>query len=406
MAKTGDFPTTQRYAERVEDPGMYRFGQGLFLRATVNKDTGTLRKSWIQRVSLDGRRTDKGLGSLEALNVQDAIDLAYGNRRALRKGENPFADRLRHVAPKVPTFAEVVAIVIKARAVNWTGRTRHDREEAMNRYAIPKLGNKRIDAIKPQDIEAVLKPIWTKHPVAARCVRTLLNSALDWAVTHERRTGNPTDSVVRQLPKPNKRQPKNHMRSLPHAEVGAAILTINGTRAALVTKLSMEFLIHTAGRSGEVRCARWTEIDINEAVWTIPADRMKMGRKQRVPLSAQALNVLRRARALHRKTGPLTYVFDTGRGKPINVTTLAKLMESAGIAAVPHGFRSSFSSWCGDTGQPEDIREAALAHFNKDRVAGVYQRSDLLERRRELMQEWSSYIAPITRRHPQTEAPR
>ena len=402
MAKKGDFPTTQRYAERVEDPGMYRFGQGLFLRATVNKHTGSLRKSWIQRVVLDGRRTDKGLGSLESLNVQDAIDLAYGNRRALRRGDDPFADRRRHVAPKVPTFAEVVAIVIKARAVNWSGRTRHDREEAVNRYAIPKLGNKRIDAIRPQDIEAVLKPIWTKLPVAARCVRTLLNSALDWAVTHEHRTGNPTDSVVRRLPKPNKRQPKNHMRSLPHAEVGAAIPAIYGTRAAMVTKLALEFLIHTACRSGEVRGARWDEIDEATATWTIPADRMKMGREQRVPLSAQAGNVLRRARALHRKPGPLTFVFDTGRGKPINVTTLPKLMGSAGIAAVPHGFRSSFSSWCADDGKPEDLREAALAHFNQDRVAGAYQRSDLLERRRELMQEWSSYIAPITRRHPQS----
>ena len=161
----------------------------------------------------------------------------------------------------------------------------------------------------------------------------------------------------------------------------------------------------------EVRGARWSEIEIDaierEGVWTIPASRMKKDREQRVPLSVQAVGILDRARALQR--GRRELVFDTGRGE-INVTTWIKLLQGLKIDAVPHGFRSSFSSWCGDTAQNEDLREAALAHFNKDRIAGVYQRSDLLERRRALMQEWSNYIAPLVRAHPpaptEPEAPR
>ena len=348
------------------------------------------------------------------MTVEEAVDLAIDNRRAMRKGDNPFPDRRRKL-DLVPTFGDVAKIVLGNNAARWKTRTRWDREQALETHALPKLGALPVNAIRSQDVEAVLVPIWTERPVVARRLRGLIKEVLGWAVAREHRTDNPAgealDSV---LPKSNARATKG-MRALDHDAVGAALQTVHDSHAAMATRLAFAFLVHTAGRSGEVRGARWSEIEIDAiqrtGIWTIPASRTKMAREHRVPLSVQAVAILDRARALRR--GRRELVFDTGRdgaGAVINVTTLVKLLQGLKIDAVPHGFRSSFSSWCGDTAQNEDLREAALAHFNKDRVAAVYQRSDLLERRRALMHEWSNYIAPLVRAHPpaptEPEAPR
>ena len=155
--------------------------------------------------------------------------------------------------------------------------------------------------------------------------------------------------------------------------------------------LSFEFLVLTAARSGEVRGARWSEIDRDAAVWTVPGERMKAGREHRVPLSGRALAVLDEARQL---AGSADLVFPSATGRMPSQTGLRKMLRKVGIDAVPHGFRSSFRDWAAEcTETPREVCELALAHVNSDRVEAAYRRSDLFERRRTLMQEWTDYLA-------------
>ena len=182
-----------------------------------------------------------------------------------------------------------------------------------------------------------------------------------------------------------------HMRALPHGEVASAIEKVRASKSGPVVKLAFEFLVLTATRSGEVRGAVWTEIDRDEGVWTIPAPRTKGNREHRVPLSRRALEILEEARALGR--GSLL-VFPSVRGNPLGVTALSRLLKTLRIAAVPHGFRSSFRDWAAEeTDYPRKVAEAALAHTVRNPIGAAYRRTDLFERRRRLIDDWAAYLA-------------
>ncbi|MCY3759462.1 MAG: site-specific integrase [Acidobacteria bacterium] len=183
-----------------------------------------------------------------------------------------------------------------------------------------------------------------------------------------------------------------HMRALPHREVAAAIGTVRGSTALEAGKLAFEYLVLTAARWSEVRWAEWAEIDRSGRVWTIPARRMKMNRQHRVPLCGRALEILEAAEALGEGDGPL--VFTHGEGQPLDDRQLRWMVRELGIAAVPHGFRSSFRDWAAEeTDHPREVIEAALAHVVRNRVEAAYARSDLFERRRVLMNDWARYLA-------------
>ena len=182
-----------------------------------------------------------------------------------------------------------------------------------------------------------------------------------------------------------------HMRALPHGEVSAAIRAVNGSGATPAVKLAFEFLVLTAARSGEVRGATWTEIDLPARVWTIPARRMKSRRDHRVPLCGRAMEILQAARRLGCGASPL--VFPSQGDKPISITRLPRILQSAKVDAVPHGFRSSFRDWAAEeTNYPREVVEAALAHVVGNQTEAAYARSDLFERRRRLMDEWAEYV--------------
>ena len=193
------------------------------------------------------------------------------------------------------------------------------------------------------------------------------------------------DAVSAALPKNAGR--REHHRALPHAEVGAAVQTVRESGASPATKLAFEFLVLTAARTGEVREARWDEIC--GATWTVPAERMKMNREHRVPLSNRAVEVLDEARALMDGSGPI-FPSPTGRG-PLSNGTVVKLLRELGVKAVPHGFRSSFRDWAAETGQRRELAEQALAHSNPNKVEAAYARSDLLQQRAALMEAWAQY---------------
>ena len=194
------------------------------------------------------------------------------------------------------------------------------------------------------------------------------------------------DALTSALPKGG--QVQTHQRALPHDQVAQALATERASNAHLSTKLAFEFLVLTAARSGEVRLTTWNEVDLDGRPWTVPAQRMKAQKEHRVPLSVRAAAML--AEAAELRDGDL--VFPSVTGRPMSDATLSKLIRELAITAVPHGFRSSFRDWCGDTGQPRELAEAALAHTIRNKAEAAYAPTDLLDRRRAVMEAWSAYL--------------
>jgi len=249
----------------------------------------------------------------------------------------------------------------------------------------PAIGNKRLDTITSADVLRVLTPIWNSHPETARRIKQRIGTVLQWAMAQGWRVDNPAEVAQQVLPK-HDRSKVEHRRALPYAQVGAALKAVDASGASPVTKLAFAFLAHTACRSGEVRGASWSEIDIAAANWTIPGTRMKAKKEHRVPLSSAALAILQRATEFRRADTDL--VFPGATGKPLSDMTLSKLVKELGIDAVPHGFRSSFRDWAGEaTNHPREVVEFALAHVIQDKAEAAYARGDLFEKRKRLMRE-------------------
>ena len=234
----------------------------------------------------------------------------------------------------------------------------------------------------------VLEPIWSALPETARRVKQRISAVMRWAISQGLRQDDPTSALGMALPRNS--TVKQHHRALPHARVQDVLGRVQKSSAWEGTKLALTFLALTATRSGEARLARWEEIDTETATWTIPGKRMKSRRSHRVPLSWAALRVLDTAREIDDGSG-LVFPSATKSGRPLSDSTLSKLLRDLGIAMVPHGLRSSFRDWCGETGVPRELAEWALAHVVKG-VEGAYARSDLLERRRPLMDAWGQYV--------------
>jgi len=281
--------------------------------------------------------------------------------------------------------------VLEQKRDGWRGRRSHREWMAsMRRYAFPRIGKMPVSDVTSADLLEILTPIWHRKASIARRVRQRLRVVLEWAVAMEYRLDNPCDRIGPVLGPQH--DVIEHMRALPHREVAEAIRTVQAATAEEVAKLTFEFLVLTTARWSEVRWAEWAEIDRDAGVWTVPARRMKANRKHRVPLCGRALEILETARRLGEGVGPL--VFTRRGGRPLNDKELRWLVREQGIAAVPHGFRSSFRDWAAEeTDHPREVIEAALAHVVQNRVEAAYARSDLFERRRRLMDDWAGYLA-------------
>ena len=275
----------------------------------------------------------------------------------------------------------------------WTSPlTRQHWEIALRDYVHPHIGDKSIARITTADIMALLLPIWTpKHPTARKVLQRIA-TIMKWAIAQGIRADNPaSDAILAALPK--RPVPVVHMPALPYDEVSAAVQTVRATPSAWpAAPLAFEFLVLTAARSGEVRLATWTEIDMAASTWSIPAARMKARRNHRVPLSFAALDVLQDAKRLLHGRQSSALVFPGARGRPL-LNAISTLLKDRAICAVPHGFRSSFRDWAAEqTVHPREVVEAALAHRVNDQTEAAYARSDLFDRRRQLMHDWASYL--------------
>lgn len=369
---------------RTAKPGKYYDLHGLALRVIPSG-----RRQWIQRLTVHGRRRDIGLGGYPYVSLAQAREKAFLNRQLAREGGDPFALKQR---PDIPTFAEAVEQVLELHRPGWKDKQSESQwRGSLKNYALPRLGSRRVSDINSADVMAVLLPIWHKRPETARRVRQRLSVIFKWAIAQSFRRDDPAgDAIAQALPKQNGK--RGHFKALPWGEVSKALATVRKTGAWAGTRYAIEFLILTAARSGEVREAKWSEIDFETATWTIDGSRMKGGRTHRVPLSRAALAVLKQAAEIHDGSG---LIFPSTRGGPISNFTMSKLLRENQVACVPHGFRSSFRDWAGETGVPREVAEAALAHAIKNQAEAAYARSDLLERRRELMEKWAFTVVPL-----------
>ena len=378
---------TPAFVRNVNQAGRYCDGHGLYLDV---RPTGS--RGWIQRLTIRGRRTELGLGGFPLVSLKEAREKAFANRKLARDGGDPRAEKRR--AESMPTFADAARTVWKQLRPGWRSSLHAQLWlGSLERHVLPHIGKMPIAEVTSADLIGILAPIWHEKASTARKLRQRIRAVLEWAVAMDLRPDNPCDRIGPVLGSQGKAV--RHMRALPHGEIASALRTVRASNKRPVVKLAFEFLVLTATRSGEVRGAVWTEIDRNQGVWTIPAGRMKGYREHRVPLTRPALEILKEAKVLGRGN---RLVFPRVSGKPLGRTAMSELLRGLRIAAVPHGFRSSFRDWVAEeTDHPREVAEAALAHKVRNPVEAAYRRTDLFKRRRRLMDDWAGYLAGESR---------
>jgi len=405
-------------------PGMHADGQGLYLRVQERTGDEGLAKSWIFRFQLSGRRREMGLGTLADLPAPRARALAADQRALLLKDIDPIEARnlqaktsaataeaqLREASTRV-TFKEAATEFIATHSASWKN-VKHGQQwtNTLTTYAYPLIGEKSVAEVNSDDVLSILQPIWTKKTETATRVRSRMELVLSFAKARKWRTGeNPATwrgHLDALLPKPGKVRTVQHHPALPFVRLAEFMRCLSdregfGARA-------LEFAVLTAARSSEVRLMRIEEVDFESKLWTVPAKRMKAGRKHVVPLSTQALSLLNSLPAIEGNP----YVFPgEKKGKPLSDMTLSAAISRMNAEAtdhpapwidpqckraiVPHGFRSSFNDWVVEATEfPPEMAQMALAHVVADKVEAAYRRGTMFERRRALMQAWADWCIP------------
>lgn len=363
-------------------PGRHGDGGGLYL--LVSK-TGA--KSWILRFQTDGKRRDIGLGSASDFTLEEARDRARELRKVARTGGDPIAARdKREVTP--PTFKEAATACHEALSPGWSERHAAAFLSTLELHAFPKIGSLRVDSIDEKDLLTVLSPLWVSKPAAARKMRQRLGLVLDYAKGHGwRQIGAPRDSL---RPLLSKQADAGNFASMPYEDVPAFLSEIMGA-SQTVGRMALEFAIFTAARSGEVRSAMWSHIDLEKGEWNRPANLMKGGKAHTVTLSPEARAALDRSKRF-RTTLKDCLVFPGTGGRQMSDMTMAKHVRPTGFTV--HGFRASFRTWAAERmpSIPEAVAEAALAHTIPDQVVRAYQRAKFIEMRRTLLDAWGRYV--------------
>lgn len=371
---------------------------GLALHPSTIKGKG----KWVLRYvsPLTGKRRNAGLGSYPEISVADAGSQARLMREQLSKGLDPLEVKKEETnKPAIPTV-EIAARQVHEQLLPGWRNPKHGKQwlSTLEQYAFPIIGRQPIDTITPAHIASVLQPIWLTIPETATRVKQRLHAVMAWAWAHGFCQANPVDVVAKLLPQQTSKsirtqhQPAMDWRALPEFYQ----LHLAKTGRFDVSHTLLSFVILTACRSGEARNMRWEELDLDTAIWTIPADRMKTQVIHRIPLSLQALAVLEKVRGLHgewvfpspRKQVPLTDMALTSLLRRLNAPST-----TIGRVATAHGFRSSFRDWCSEQGYARDLAERALAHTVQNKVEAAYHRTDLLEQRRPMMDAWAQLVS-------------
>ena len=375
-------PLTEEFVQRRDlEPGKYFDRDGLYLRV---RKSG--RKYWEHRFQADGKLRTKGLGPHPVVGLQDARHRVRLNLVQVHEGKDPFPERR---TARVPTVDELAATI--AEQLSSSRKRRNESNywrSIVERYVSPIIGNLVVCDVERRDLLRVLAPIWSEKRATGLKVRGFLKELFDHAVGAGYLRTSPVDKVLADA-LPRGRKKKSHFPAAPPAKVVDVLHAVERSDAFTATKLSLRFQVLTASRLGEVRDARWLDIDREERVWALRADRMKSSEAHEVPLSLQALAVLDEARLLG---GANDLVFPSPTGSVLSNATHSKLVRELGFKWVPHGFRSSFRDWCAMNSVPREVAEAGLAHPVGNLVERAYARSQLLDRRRPVMQAWADFL--------------
>lgn len=382
--------------QRLTKPGLHAVGgvAGLLLQV---KESGA--RTWILRVRVGGKRRDMGLGGFPSVTLAGARELAREARHAVGEGIDPVAQRTaarKAAAAAIQsnvTFQDATRQFIDAKRHEW----KNDKHEAqwsatLEHYAHPVIGRLHVRDIQISHVLAILEPIWTTKTETAVRLRGRLESILDWATVRHYRDGlNPArwrGHLDKTLPAPNKVAKKQHFAALSWARMPTFMADLKKREG--IAPRALEFAILCASRSAEVRGALWSEIDLNAALWVIPAARMKAEKEHRVPLSPAAVDLLS---ATPRLAGS-PMVFPSPRGKELSDMSLTAVLRRMNLDVTQHGFRSSFRDWAAEaTNYPREVAEMALAHSIGDKVEAAYRRGDLFDKRRSMMADWAAYCS-------------
>jgi integrase len=384
---------------RAKRPGMYADGGGLYLQVS---ERGA---SWILRYMLNKRAREMGLGPVALFSLAEARTKALEARKLRHEGIDPIEARraaraqLRLDAAKAMTFQQCAEAHIKAQRAGWrNGKHAAQWEATLAKYAGPIIGALPVGAINTALVLKVLEPIWTAKPETASRLRGRMEAALDWAKARGYRQGeNPArwrGHLDKLLPAPAKVRKVEHHAALPYAELPGFMVALREHQG--IVARALEFAILTAGRTGEVIGARWSEIDLLDKTWTVPAGRMKAGKEHRVPLSARVLAILEEMQGHH--SADDGFVFAGGKpGQPLSNMAFLMLLRRMGRGDLTtHGFRSTFRDWVAErTSFPSDVAELALAHAVRNPVEAAYRRGDMFEKRRRLMDAWATFCTTV-----------
>ena len=384
MAKRLDSAVAVR---NVKTPGRHPAGDTLYLMVWPST-----RKSWVQRLTIEGKRKDLGLGPYPAVSLAQARKSAQDNLSQVKSGGNPLAAKQEEARlSAVPTFEALARQHIAENLGSWRS-AKHGAQwsSTLATYAFPTLGAVQVNEITRRHVVDALSPIWTSKPETARRVRQRIRAVMDRAAALGFIDYNPAGDVINAALAKQPRV-KNHHRALPYVSLPAALCAVRESTANAPVKLAFEMLALTACRSGEVRGMTWDEVDLQEATWTVPEARMKAGRPHRVPLARRALAILEEARSQSDGDG---FVFPSPHsGAVLSDMAFTQLLRRLELDFVPHGLRSSFRDWAAEqTDARHDVVESALAHAVGNATEAAYFRSDLLELRRRLMEDWGGFL--------------
>lgn len=371
---------TQMKAKNL-GPGKHADGQGLWL---IKRQKSTGR--WMLRVVVNGKRREMGLGRWPDVSISEARERAAEARKQLRDGIDPIEERtrLRRQVDRL-TVTDAIEQCFIARKAELKGDGEAGRwMSPLKVHVIPKIGSKAIEDIDQHLLKDLLSPIWHVKPQAASKALNRVNLTLKHAAALGLDVDLQAPMKTRAL-LGKQRHTVKHIPAMPYSEVPAFYMYLQAETG--ITALALQFLILTAARTSEVRLSTCDEFEAD--VWSLEANRTKNGRQHSIPLSRHAVEVVVSARA----RASNKYLFASYRGKPLSDAAMSKFMRDRGLKARPHGFRASFRTWLEErTDAPFEVKEAALGHNVDTGVVGAYQRSDRMEKRRELMDAWSKYL--------------
>lgn len=370
---------------KLTKPGMHLAGgvPGLYLKIG---ETGS--RSWVLRATFKNRRIDRGLGSASILGLADAREKARDLLKAFAEGRDPKEEKA--AAAAVMTFAEAMNSVAALKEVGWKGNKAGENWKAsMERYAIPVIGKLPVNEIGQTHMLRILSPIWVEKHATAALLRSRIESVLDYATARGHRVGdNPARLKLLAFLLPNAQPATIHRAAMPWAEVPALMTKLSELTGA--APLALRFIILNASRATEVReLPRAGEIDMEAAVWTIPAARMKTAKEHVLPLTPAALEIVKEAQALG--GGPFMFP-GNARNRPLSFMTLTRLLRLFEVDESVHGMRSAFRDWAGEHGYDRELAEEQLSHARGNAVERAYSRSKLLARRRVMMEAWADYV--------------